>query len=160
MDEIGYIHELSEVKTSKKGKTQFFNFNIQVAESMYAKAVCFHTPHRSQLQRYFTSGNPVKLRNVLRKPNWKDASQTDVIINKRSKIEEANNVDVQFENIAPPIIETQLLTTEEAKSKNEGEVLSIRGRLAVDDTAIEYIKLQGEQNRLNNAAAIIDAFGK
>ena len=161
MDQLGYIHSVSTTKSSKRGNIRYFNFGIQTDNEEFQIAVCFHLPFRDVLTLFQQSGNPVKLRNISRKPNFTNPQVMDIVVNKRCKVEEASNSDVQFEQAKPPQDnEGQLNTVEETLTLEYDTVLKIKGRLCLDRTRIEDIQHLGNNLKLLNAASITDNSGK
>ncbi|KAK3754217.1 hypothetical protein QZH41_013121, partial [Actinostola sp. cb2023] len=158
-DKSGYVHNISANQTSRKGNIRYFNFQFQSANDVFERGVCFHLPYREKLIRYSESGTPVNLRNVMRKPNLVNPAVDDVILNKRCKLEEANNADVQFKIETPEDSAAKPYTSEEAKGLDGEVVIDIKGRLTLDPTQIEIIERQPDNLKVLNAASVTDHSG-
>ena len=53
------------------------------------------------LKTFQQSREPVVFHNVTQKPSVRDPLEDDIIINKRSRVDPANNKDIQFEYAEP-----------------------------------------------------------
>ena len=94
----GYVHDVSpSIKKSRAKSFPYFNFSLQVDAGMKRQAVCYDTSKHKILKGYEDSREPIALDNITEKRSLRDASATDVIVNKRSRIERANNNDIGFE---------------------------------------------------------------
>jgi len=161
MEVLGYIHNISTIKTSKRGNIRYFDFGLQSEKEEFQRAVCFHLPFRNSLTEFEQSGNPVKLRNILRKPSFNNREIMDIIVNKRCKVEQANNSDIDFEHEQPPTNnEGELYTVEELQNLDHDTVLKIKGCLCLDRSRIEEVLHLGNTLQLLNAASITDNSGK
>lgn len=125
-DELGYVHNLSPTKQSKsKNGPNYFNFDLQTDAASYTRAVCFEPSLRHTLGSYQSSGTPVKLRNVQRKPNLANPADMVIIVTKRSRLEEASNIDIGFETAFA--CQSPMVTAEDVKNLDHGQRVSIKG---------------------------------
>ncbi|KAK3734692.1 hypothetical protein QZH41_002111 [Actinostola sp. cb2023] len=84
----------------------------------------------------------------------------DIIVNKRCKVEQANNSDIDFEHEQPPTNnEGELYTVEELQNLDHDTVLKIKGCLCLDRSRIEEVLHLGNTLQLLNAASITDNSG-
>lgn len=160
-DEKGYVHNLSPTKQSKrKNGPKYFNFDLQTDKSNYTRAVCFEPSLRQTLGNYQSSSTPVKLQNVQRKQSLNNPSVTDIIVTKRSRIEEAGNNDIAFETASPPMdAESPLVNAEGVKTLDHGQLVSIKGQLTLKPDKTKTIQNNGRSIRVLNDAAITDQTG-
>ena len=120
----GYITGLSPEKTSNDGKKKYVEFQLQTAKKTYKRGICFDKPLTRQISQYADDHSPVKLRNA-------SQSGSDIIVTKRTKIEDANNSEVNYEyspatehDREPSVVDIQNVS--EAKSLPEGTFVRVR----------------------------------
>ena len=105
------------------------------------------------------SGTPVKLKNICRKTSTHDAG-SDIVVNKRSKVEEASNADVVFDSSSPPEDDViPVSTVAEIKTFEHGQIVSVEGFLSLDKSRATTVKKNGQDLRVLNAASITDNTG-
>ena len=93
----GYVHHVSPAKKSRVKSFPYFNFSLQVDGTAKRHAVCYDMSKQKILKGYEQSREPVALLNIAEKRSLRDSSEDDLILNKRSRIEAANNNDIGFE---------------------------------------------------------------
>ena len=91
---IAYLHNLSPMKKSQRDNL-YFDMTLQTEQTTY-RTVCFSPEkHRDFLTRY-ESSSPVKLTKYQMKRNAR-TNQDEVHINKRSKVDDAQESEVSFD---------------------------------------------------------------
>ena len=87
------------------------------------------------------SGTSVKLKNVQRKQSIVNPNETDIIMNKRSKIEEASNVDIAFESTPTPAKSPcKFFSVQEISDLDQGSNVCIKGLLSAPKENLENIQ--------------------
>lgn len=160
-EELGYVHNVSPTKKSKsKNASAYFNFDLQTNGTKYKRAVCFDANLREKFGRFQASATAVKLLNVQRKPSIVNPAEMDIVVNKRSRVEEASNSDINFETAAPPEdAECPVVTAEAIRNVNHGQFVSIKGYLTVNLENIKTVQYNGRSLEVLNDAAITDHTG-
>ena len=90
----GFVHNVSPTKKSKIRSFPYFTFSLQVSDNTIRRAVCYNNEKRPIFKAYEESRQPAILTNVTQK--LLDPSQDDVIVSKRSPIQDASNTDIDF----------------------------------------------------------------
>ena len=136
----GYIHEVSATKKSRSRSFPYFNFSLQVDDNAKRRAVCYDTAKHKLLREYQESREPVTLSNFTLKRSLQEASEDDIIVNKRTRIERANNNDIPYEyDESPSSSEPQPITIEEVLSLQENQLTSVKGTLTVRPDSIQQV---------------------
>ena len=107
----GYIHDVSAAKNSRVKSFPYFVFALQVDPSLKRRAVCYDISKHKVLKTFQQSREPVVFHNVTQKPSVRDPSEDDIIVNKRSRVNPANNNDIQFEYAEPEADPSHQFTT-------------------------------------------------
>lgn len=92
----GFVHNVSPTKKSKIRSFPYFTFSLQVSDNTIRRAVCYDNEKRPIFKAYEESRQPAILTNVTQKRSLLDPSQDDVIVSKRSRIQDASNTDIDF----------------------------------------------------------------
>ena len=107
----GYIHDVSAAKNSRVKSFPYFVFVLQVDASLKRREVCCDILKHKVLKTFQQSREPVVFHNVTQKPSVRDPSEDDIIVNKRSRVDPANNNDIQFEYAGPEADPSHQFTT-------------------------------------------------
>ena len=109
---VGYLHNLSPIKTSKS-YNQYFDLEIQTSNQVY-RTVCFSPDKHSLLKRKLQSSSPIKIHKYQLKKNER-SGENDLILNKRTKIEDPDDSETDFDYVPVKTEATQAIdaTTEE-----------------------------------------------
>ena len=78
---IGYVHNLSEIKTSQRNNL-YFDMSLQTQEKLY-RALCFSPEKHQQCKTTCESSSPIKLTKYQLKRNT-FTEQDEIHINKRT----------------------------------------------------------------------------
>ena len=78
---------------------------------------------------------------ISHKISLQDTSQNDVILNKRSRIETANNNDISYEHSETLPEEEPVVTIEETKTLEENQLASAKGNSRLDSDSIEKVMI-------------------
>ena len=92
---VGYLHNLSPMKTSKSNN-QYFDLQIQTSNEVY-RTVCFSPDKHPLLKRKLESSSPIKIHKYQLKKNER-SGENDLILNKRTKIEDQGNPSSEGKN--------------------------------------------------------------
>ena len=92
---VGYVHSVSPEKVSNNRKKQYIEFKTQTGGNIYERAVCFDKGLISGISQFASDHSPLKMRNI-------SETGTDIILTKRTKLEEANNSELDYEYCALP----------------------------------------------------------
>jgi len=80
----------------------------------------------------------VALLNIAEKRSLRDSSEDDLILNKRSCIEAANNNDLGFEcTQGMPAVPLQLMSLVNIASAEEDELVSVKGTLTLQKDSVQ-----------------------
>ena len=91
---VGYLHNLSPIKTSQN-KNQYFSLNFQTNSQVY-RAVYFSPEKHSVLKRKLESSSPVKINKFQLKKNLKTEKE-ELILNKRTRIVDPDESEMDFD---------------------------------------------------------------
>ena len=158
----GYVHNVSTVKHSRKGSTQYFNFSLQVNDTRKRKAVCYDPGKQKVLKVYEESSQPVQLLNVSEKPSIFDPSDQHLIVGQKSRIEPAKKTDVLFhyDNSIPKQQEATPITIEHIQNLDDNELVTVKGILTLSkDSVRDVIKKDGFLASMLNRSTITDNTG-
>ena len=149
---IGYVHSVSPTKRSKRKSFPYFDFMLQTETEGYKRVVCFNEKLRSSLDKYQQANVPVKIRNASRSKSTMDDNQTNFLLNKRSRIEEANNNEVQFEALPLPQPTIQQVQLQEINSIDAKTKVDVKALLTKKNDQVRLIRNIGGQNLEMNDA--------
>eukprot|EP00794_Sanderia_malayensis_P014568 gene14568-16070_t len=90
-NQLGYIHNISPVKTSKRNH-EFYDFELQVSPAKKKRVIGFNMQSHSQLLQLQESKSPVMLQNLKMASN-----QEDFLFNQSSRVNPASPFDVHFQ---------------------------------------------------------------
>ena len=93
----GFVHNVSPTKKSKLRSFPYFTLSLQVSNNTIRRAVCYDNEKQPIFKAYEEPRQPAILTNVTQKRSLLDPSQDDLIVNKRSRIQDASNTDIDFE---------------------------------------------------------------
>lgn len=91
---VAYLHNLSPIKNSQRNNL-YFDLSLQTSNSTN-KSVCFSTEKHKQYKSKLESSSPMKLTNFNLKRNH-TTNQLEVHINKRTKLEQPQTDEVDFD---------------------------------------------------------------
>ena len=93
----GYIHNVSPVKTAKRTRHEWYEFQLQTPTNKVRRVVSFSTSFHTHMQHYEQSRTPVVLKNVII-----NSDEGDWLFNQQSTAYPCSNSDVPFECKVPP----------------------------------------------------------
>lgn len=91
---IGYVHNLSEIKTSQRNNL-YFDMSLQTQDKLY-RAVCFSPENHQQCKTTCESSSPIKLTKYQLKRNT-FTDQDEIHINKRTRLFEPSSHEINFD---------------------------------------------------------------
>lgn len=135
----GFVHNVSPTKKSKIRSFSYFTFSLQVSDNTIRRAVCYDNEKQPIFKAYEESRQPAILTNVTQKRSLLDPSQDDVIVSKRSRIQDASNTDIDFEYLENSEIHDSNTVTliGNIPSLSENTITSIQGVVTM---SLEHIK--------------------
>ena len=134
----GYVHSVSPTKKSREKSFPYFNFSLQVDENRQRRVVCYDSTKQKLLKGYEDSRQPVTLQNVAQKRSLRDPSEEDIILNKRSRLQPANNSDITFEYDETSSLSRQQLTTiANINCIEENQLTSVQGTLTLCKDSVQ-----------------------
>ena len=92
---IGYIHNLSSLKTSRSTNNTYFGMQVQTADKTY-QAVCFSAEKHKEFKARTEATTPVKLSKFPMKRNTR-SNEDEIYLTKRSKLEEPKEEETNFD---------------------------------------------------------------
>ena len=105
--------------------------------------MCYDVSKHKLLKSFEDSREPVVLKNVTQKRSLRNPSKDDVIINKRSRVEAANNNDISFEYAeAPPAPPENFTTMDDIMSLVENQLTSVKGILACQTDSVQQVPMK------------------
>ena len=139
---MGYLHNLSPIKTSKSNN-QYFDLQIQTSNEVY-RTVCFSPDKHSLLKRKLESSSPIKIHKYQLKKNER-SGENDLILNKRTKIEDPDDSETDFDYVS---VKTETMqatdaTTEEIQDGAAHTLINIMGRLTFSGSK-ETLQVKGK----------------
>ena len=139
---MGYLHNLSPIKTSKSNN-QYFDLQIQTSKEIY-RTVCFSPDKHPLLKRKLESSSPVKIHKYQLKKNER-SGENDLILNKRTKIEDPDDSETDFDYVPVKTEATQAkdATTEEIHNGEAHTLINIMGRLTFNGSK-ETLQVKGK----------------
>ena len=157
VDVVGYVQNVSPEKTSKDGKRKFVDFSIQTAGKTFKRAVCFDSGVASSIRQFEADHSPIKIRNCTR-------SGDDYLLNKRCKIEEASNHDVDYEYMPNNQAEATMVVIpvtrlSEISQSQEGKVISCTGLFVEISDEEKTVRIGRRSVSLREKCALIDITG-
>ena len=155
---IGYVHSVSPEKVSNDGKKRYIEFKMQTGRKSYKRAVCFDKGLMSDISQFASDHSPLKIRN-------RSEMGTDIILTKRTKLEETNNSDVDCEYCALPedsnneknIVHLDYVT--DAKSYPEGSLVGVKGKFIQTSTELKEVPYGSKVSCLSEKCALFDNSG-
>lgn len=151
----GYVYSVSPKKKSRKA-FPYFEFKIQTGDEQSRRVVCYDESQRPKIRSFQDSREPVKLRNITRKPSIFNPQSLDIFVNKRSKIEKANNSTIDYE-FNRNLEEEETSVTELSQLPNLAveQLLTVEGRVNFDGDPIVR-DTDGVQRTMLERCAITD----
>lgn len=154
----GFVSNVSPQKKSRSKGFPFFNFTIQTESTTAKSVVCYYPSKQAEIKSYAESGEAVKLLNVGQKRNLFDPEKMDVVVNKRSKIEPAQNSEITFE--CNTMRENDTTTKiENINSIAENVIICVNGRLAFQMDSVEKVMVRGHEMEMMERCIITDNAG-
>ena len=137
----GFVHKVSPTKKSKIRSFPYFTFSLQVIDNTIRRAVCYDNEKQPIFKAYEESRQPAVLTNVTQKRSLLDPSQDDVIVSKRSRIQDASNTDIDFEYLENSEVHDSNTVTliGNIPSLSENTITSIQGVMIIT-MSLEQIK--------------------
>ena len=138
----GYIHDVSVAKRSRVKSFPYFVFALQVDASLKRRAVCYDISKHKVLKTFQQSREPVAFHNVTLKPSVRVPSEDDIIVNKRSRVNPANN-DIQFEYAEPEADPShQFTTVQDIIRLEETQLTCVKGILTLCPDSVQQILMK------------------
>lgn len=133
---VGYLHNLSPIKTSQN-KNQYFVLDFQTNSTVY-RTVCFSPEKHAALK--FECSSPVKVN----KYNLKTGEE-ELTWNKRTKIEEPQESEMEFDlqAIKAETVEAKDSSAEEILGEQIKTLVNIAGRVTLNGPT-ETVKVKGK----------------
>ena len=95
------------------------------------------------LKTFQQSREPVVFHNVTQKPSVRDPSEDDIIVNKRSRIDPANNNDIQFEYAEPGADPShQFTTVQDIIRLEENELTCVKGIRTLRPDSVQQVPMK------------------
>ena len=139
----GYIHDVSPTKKSRVKSFPYFLFDLQVDQSLKRRGVCYDISKQKTLKNFQDSREPVVLHNVTQKRSLRNSSEDDIIVNKRSRVDAANNNDIPFEFAEPPPDVPQKFTNiQDIPSLEENELTSVKAILTLRPDCVQQLPMK------------------
>ena len=139
----GYIHDVSVAKKSRVKSFPHFVFALQVDALLKRRAVCYDISKHKVLRTFQQSREPVVFHNVTQKPSVRDPSEDDIIVNKRSRVDPANNNDIQFEYAEPEADPSKQFTTvQDIIRLDENQLTCVKGILTLRPHSVQQIPMK------------------
>ena len=147
IDERGFIHNLSPVKKSKSGKTNWFEFTLQTSPVKTKRVVGYNTSSHNELKELEHSKSPVVLINT------KEDKSGDVIFNQMSTARSASTSDVGFDyDVLQQSAEASsslsiclTITLGEVSSIRPNQKVIVVGALSLGDEPAKQVKMRGKE---------------
>lgn len=143
----GCIHNLSPIKTAKKTKHQWYNFQFQTAPSKVRRVVGFNTSIHPCIQLYQDSKTPVLLKDVIIKED-----ESDWLFNQQSTAYPCANSDIsfQYEEQAKPETNYQPIrstdaTTGQVPTIKPNQRVNVSGTLSLRDKKPKEVMIKSTQ---------------
>lgn len=138
----GYLHDLSQIKTSKSNN-QCFELKFQTSSEVYC-TVCFSPEKHRLLKCKLQSSSPIKLHKYQLKKNER-GGENELVLNKRSRIEEPDDSEKDFDYVSVKTETTQAIdsTTEEIHYGDAHNLVNITGRLTFNGSK-ETLNVKGK----------------
>ena len=140
----GYIHDVSSTKKSRVKAYRYFVFALQVDVSLNRRGMCYDVSKHKLLKTLEHTREPVVLHNLMQKERLHIQSEDDVIFNKRSRVEAANNNDISFEYAeSPPAAPENFTTMDDTciMSLEEKQLASVKGILACQTSSVQQVPM-------------------
>lgn len=111
----GFIQNVSPVKTSQTN-SRYFNACVQVQRDTFSKVACFDVGKHSTLMEASNARTPLKLTDVQIVPSRVDSSNTEMLINYRTKVEVCRELNFSYKK----------LTTDESAGEKKKSILDVQ----------------------------------
>ena len=151
----GYVHNVSPTTKSRRGSVPYFNFLLQTAKASYRRAVCYDETLQKQLEGYQTSRTDAKLRNVGEKRSLVDVKALDLVLTKRTRLQQASNAEIDFEYLERDLP----MTIAEIQKVEEGQLVITEGRLTCSSDQMKEIVINGNSIACNESAILTNQMG-
>lgn len=125
------MHNLSPIKQSQR-KNLYFDLDLQTKNKTY-RTVCFSPEKHANCKSKFESSSPIKLTRFQIKRNQRN-NEDEIMINKRSRIDDAtdNEVDFDIQTLRP--VENQYTSTiidvASVLDGSSASVVNVTGRIS------------------------------
>ena len=125
------MHNLSPIKQSRR-KNLYFDMELQTRHRSY-ETVCFSPEKHAKFKLKFESSSPIKLTRFQLKRNLRN-NDDEIMINKRSRIEDPtdNEVDFDFQRLRPVNDQVSSTTIDVASIVDRialTPIVNVRGRV-------------------------------
>ena len=139
----GYIHDVSCTRKSRKKSFPYFVFGLQVDASWKRRGVCYDVSKHKLFKDFEESREPVVLNNISQKRSLVNPSEDDIIVNKRSRMDAANNNDITFEYVEQvPSAEPNFRKIDNVISLEENEITSVKGVLVLRPDSVQELPMK------------------
>lgn len=151
-DVVGFIQNVSP---QKKNKSNCFHFNIQTNSSGHVrKAICFDKDKYQDIKDKKMSTEPVKLVNCVLQDQKGENRFAEIIVNKSSKLEDINPIQVGFSFVEKPITFVNL----DAELR-VGDLISVKAKLDLSHGAERTVPVGSRNVQVMNGAYLLDKSG-
>ena len=142
----GYVHNVTTTTQSRSGSTNYFNFSLQISDTRKRRAVCYDSSKETLLKDYQHSKKPITLLNITEKPSLLDASEQNLIVGKRSRIEPLNNEELtfQYDDTIVPDNQPALTTIENVRLLNENDLVTVKGIVTLETDSIREVMMKND----------------
>ena len=123
---IGYVHNLSPLK--KGNRTQWCDFDMQLANDKTVRVVCFSKNKRSLFEEKQNTITPVKISKYLIGPNFKGAGQ-EIRVNDMSVVQTPSSSEYNFQYKPDSDNSPVPLKNIDGDAYEDGLRLSIKGKI-------------------------------
>ena len=113
----------------------------------------------STFEGYQNARLPVKIRNITKKPNFKTPEIMDIIVNKRSKLEEGKSNELDFDFIEKEKEDEKEIVVADIEDIDSETLITIKGRMSIDKNETKEFQRDGNTVQLVEAGAITDHTG-
>ena len=139
----GYIHDVSAAKKNRVKSFPYLVFALQVDASLKRRAVCYDISKHKVLKTFQQSRERVVFHNITQKASVRDPSEDDIIVNKRSRVDPANNNDIQLEYAEPGADPSHHFTTvQDIIRLEEKQLTPVKGILTLRPDSVQQIPMK------------------
>ena len=134
----------------------YFDFKVQT-ETGYERAVCFDPSFHEAIKTYQTSQTPVTISNATEKLHSFN-NMSEIIVNKRAKVQPTSNHQVNFEYQPPPSLEEEStkVNIDHLQTLEQGQSVVVSGRLYLNRESTEQKEVNGQDLKFNPKALLQD----